>query len=103
MHKYRPEIDGLRAVAVIAVLLFHAQLGLPGGYVGVDVFFVISGFLITALILKAIRSGEFRSLDFWERRVRRIAPAMVVTVLAIVVAAWFIYLPNDYQIGRAHV
>lgn len=104
MHKYRPEIDGLRAVAVIAVLLFHAQLGLPGGYVGVDVFFVISGFLITALILKAIRSGEFRSLDFWERRVRRIAPAMVVTVLAIVVAAWFIYLPNDYQrVGNAVV
>ena len=68
---YRTEIDGLRAVAVLAVVLFHARLGCPGGYVGVDVFFVISGFLITSLILRDLDSSKFRLIDFWERRVRR--------------------------------
>ena len=58
--KYRPDIDGLRAVAVMMVLVFHAGLGLPGGYVGVDVFFVISGFLITGLILKKQTNGNFQ-------------------------------------------
>ena len=75
---YRTEIDGLRAVAVLAVVLFHARLGCPGGFVGVDVFFVISGFLITSLILRDLDSSKFQLVDFWERRVRRIAPALTV-------------------------
>ncbi|HEX2100574.1 MAG TPA: acyltransferase, partial [Candidatus Synoicihabitans sp.] len=76
---YRPEIDGLRALAVIPVVLFHAKLGFSGGYVGVDIFFVISGYLITSLILADLDRGTFRFGDFWERRVRRILPASLAT------------------------
>lgn len=102
--KYRPDIDGLRAFAVIAVVLFHANLGCPGGYVGVDIFFVISGFLITSIIVPQIVNSEFSLLDFWERRIRRIAPALTVTVLAVIVAAWGLYLPGDFdRVGRAVV
>jgi peptidoglycan/LPS O-acetylase OafA/YrhL len=64
---YRADIDGLRAVAVVAVVLFHAGLGFGGGYAGVDIFFVISGFLITGLILKDLRAGTFSITHFWER------------------------------------
>ncbi len=93
---YRKDIDGLRAIAVVAVVLFHADLGCSGGFVGVDVFFVISGFLITSLILKEIREGRFGLVAFWERRVRRIAPALAVMVIATTVAGWFLYFPEDY-------
>lgn len=93
---YRPEIDGLRAVAVLAVVLFHAGLGVPGGFVGVDVFFVISGFLITSLILRDLHAGKFSLVHFWERRARRILPAAVVMVMAALVAGWFLLLPSDY-------
>ena len=78
--RYRPDIDGLRGIAVLGVVLFHAGLGVPGGYVGVDVFFVISGFLITSLILNDLRQGTFSMVKFWERRVRRIFPALAVMV-----------------------
>ncbi len=94
--QYRPDIDGLRAVAVLAVLFCHADLGLPGGYVGVDVFFVISGYLITGLILKDLRLQRFSMLDFWERRVRRILPALAATLIATLAAAWFLLLPDDF-------
>jgi len=93
--QYRPDIDGLRAVAVLAVVFCHAGLSFPGGYVGVDVFFVISGYLITGLILKDLRLQRFSMLDFWERRVRRILPALAVTLIATLVAAWFLMLPDD--------
>ena len=102
--KYRPEIDGLRAVAVLAVVLFHARLDCPGGFVGVDVFFVISGFLITSLILRDLESSKFSLINFWERRVRRIAPALTVWVAITLVAGWFLSLPGDYQrLGQATV
>jgi peptidoglycan/LPS O-acetylase OafA/YrhL len=94
--RYRPEIDGLRAIAVMAVVLFHAGLGVTGGFIGVDVFFVISGFLITSLILKDLEAGKFSFTNFWERRARRIIPAAVVLVLAVLVAGWFLLLPSDY-------
>ena len=95
--KYRPDIDGLRAVAVGAVLLFHAKLGLPGGFVGVDVFFVISGYLITTLLLKDYGSSKgVQLLDFWERRVRRIFPAFLVVLLVTVAIGWFMLLPSAY-------
>src|SRR6202021_2501960 len=79
--KYRAYIDGLRAIAVLVVVFFHANLGITGGYVGVDIFFVISGYLITGLILKDLNKDQFQMVDFWERRVRRIMPALAVVVL----------------------
>lgn len=94
--KYRPEIDGLRAIAVLAVVLFHAGLGVSGGFVGVDVFFVISGFLITSLIIKDLEAEKFTFFDFWERRARRILPAGLFLVLVVLFAGWFILLPFDF-------
>lgn len=96
--RYRAEIDGLRAIAVLSVLIFHSELGFGGGgYLGVDIFFVISGFLITSLLLKDIGSGQFHILAFWERRVRRILPALVVVMAASLVAGWFLLMPNDFK------
>ena len=82
---YRPDIDGLRALSVIIVVLFHAGLGMTGGFVGVDVFFVISGYLITSLILKQQAAGRFDLVEFFARRVRRIIPAVCVMTLATLV------------------
>lgn len=102
--RYRPDIDGLRAIAVLAVVLFHAGLGFPGGYVGVDVFFVISGFLITSLIIKDLEQGKFSLVSFWERRMRRIWPPLVVVVAATLAAGWFLLLPDDYaELGRSSI
>lgn len=95
--KYRAEIDGLRALAVVPVILFHTgfeQFG--GGFVGVDVFFVISGYLITTLILADLRTGRFSLLDFYERRARRILPALLVVVLACIPFARMWLVPEDY-------
>jgi len=94
---YRPEIDGLRAIAVLAVVFYHAGLGCPGGYVGVDVFFVISGFLITSLILRDFKNGSFSLVEFWERRARRILPAISVCVAVTLLAGWFLLLPADLE------
>ena len=95
---YRPEIDGLRAVAVMSVLLFHAFPGwLPGGFVGVDVFFVISGYLITKIIYKEIRTGRFSVLRFYSRRARRIFPALIVVILACLIAGWYLLLPTEFR------
>ena len=94
--KYRPEIDGLRAVAVVMVLLFHADLGFAGGFVGVDVFFVISGFLITGLILKRQKENNFRLSDFWGRRIRRILPATIATSALTLFVGGFLLFPEDY-------
>ena len=95
-HKYRPDIDGLRAIAVLAVVFYHAgvkQLG--GGYVGVDVFFVISGYLITQFIDQRILAGRFSILEFYERRVRRILPALLFLLIVASLAAFFVLLPQD--------
>jgi peptidoglycan/LPS O-acetylase OafA/YrhL len=95
---YRPDVDGLRAIAVLSVLLFHFEIGpLTGGFVGVDVFFVISGYLITAIILREIESGQFSLLGFYDRRVRRILPALVAVVVASLIAGYFLLLPGDYR------
>jgi len=86
--KYRPEIDGLRTVAVVPVVLFHAGLpGFAGGYAGVDIFFVISGFLITTLLMEDLRHDRFSILRFYERRARRILPALILVVAAATLAA----------------
>jgi peptidoglycan/LPS O-acetylase OafA/YrhL len=102
--KYRPEVDGLRAIAVMAVVLFHARLGVSGGYIGVDVFFVISGYLITSLIIKDLEAGTFSFWKFWERRIRRILPALTVMILSVLALGWFLLLPNDYaNLGKSTV
>lgn len=94
---YRPDIDGLRAIAVLGVLWYHIDPAvLGGGFVGVDVFFVISGFLITSLIIKDLETGKFSIARFYERRIRRILPALFCMIAACCVAAWFILLPEDY-------
>ena len=100
---YRADIDGLRAVSVIAVVLYHAGLPLfGGGYVGVDVFFVISGFLITSLILHEQDSGTFSLTGFYHRRIRRILPALFAMMSACAVAGWFLLAPGDYmRLGRS--
>ncbi|MDD5349592.1 MAG: acyltransferase family protein [Chthoniobacteraceae bacterium] len=101
---YRPEIDGLRALAVLPVILYHAKLGFPGGYTGVDVFFTISGFLITSLILKDIESGKFSLAGFWERRIRRIFPALITMVLLSLLAGAFFLLPSDFlNLGKSAI
>ena len=82
MTNYRPEIDGLRTVAVLAVILFHLNSNyLIGGYYGVDVFFVISGYLITGILTKSIENGNFKMSDFWLRRVKRIIPLLLVVII----------------------
>ena len=94
--RYRADIDGLRAVAVGLVLLYHAGLGFSGGFIGVDVFFTISGFLITGLVLKQQAAGTFSLRDLWLSRIRRIVPAVSVMVFAtLLVGAWALY-PKDY-------
>jgi peptidoglycan/LPS O-acetylase OafA/YrhL len=95
---YRPDIDGLRAVAVLSVILYHAGVpGWGGGFVGVDVFFVISGYLITRIIAQERALGQFSVLKFYERRARRILPALFVMMAASCVAAWFLLVPEDMQ------
>jgi peptidoglycan/LPS O-acetylase OafA/YrhL len=96
--RYRPEIDGLRALAVVPVILFHA--GYPwvsGGYVGVDVFFVISGYLITKLIYEEIRTDTFSIARFYERRIRRILPALMLVCAACIPFAWAWLLPKEFK------
>ena len=101
---YRPDIDGLRAVAVLAVLVFHAfPRILPGGFIGVDVFFVISGFLITGIILDDLERGDFSFITFYARRVRRIFPALAVVLTATLVAGWTLLYPGDYMHLARHV
>lgn len=90
MIKYRPEIDGLRAVAVIPVILFHLGFEwINGGYYGVDVFFVISGFLITSIILKELNKGVFSMLNFWKRRIRRILPLLLTVIITVLAFSFF--------------
>lgn len=101
--KYRREIDGLRAVAVLPVILFHAGFTVfSGGFVGVDVFFVISGFLITTILLGELESGTYSIARFYERRARRILPALFLVLAASAIAAWAIMLPSQLEdFGRA--
>jgi peptidoglycan/LPS O-acetylase OafA/YrhL len=98
---YRPDIDGLRAVAVLSVLFFHAT-GVSGGYVGVDVFFVISGFLITGIVERGVRARRFRAADFYERRVRRLFPAFFLAIGSTLVVATIVLMPHDLaDFGRS--
>lgn len=94
---YRPDLDGLRAIAVAGVILFHFGFeALSGGFVGVDVFFVISGFLITRLVASELSAGTFTFRSFYARRIRRIFPALAVMIITTLVAGYFFMLPRDY-------
>lgn len=95
--RYRPDIDGLRAVAVLAVIMFHGNLGMSGGFVGVDVFFVISGFLITSIILREVSEGRFSFWNFYKRRALRILPALFAMISGCFIVGWFILPPSDYE------
>ncbi len=99
--KYRPELDGLRAVAIVPVILFHMNFSwIPGGFLGVDVFFVISGFLITSIIVKDFEQGTFSLPRFWSRRVRRILPALLTMILITsLVSAVFCFRPDTTNYG----
>ncbi|HEY6456412.1 MAG TPA: acyltransferase family protein [Steroidobacteraceae bacterium] len=101
---YRPDIDGLRAIAVLAVLLYHAfPACLPGGFVGVDIFFVISGFLISGIIFDGLEKGTFSFVEFYSRRIRRIFPALALVCAACLIFGWFALLPDEYRQLGTHV
>jgi peptidoglycan/LPS O-acetylase OafA/YrhL len=101
-HKYRADIDGLRAIAVLAVVGFHVfPEWLQGGFVGVDIFFVISGFLISRILYDGFLKGDFSFLDFYARRVRRIFPALIFVLIACFIFGWFYLLADEYkQLGK---
>ncbi|MGX8009834.1 acyltransferase family protein [Mesorhizobium sp. ORM8.1] len=99
---YRADISGLRAVAVVPVVLYHAGFSaVSGGFVGVDIFFVISGFLITSDIIERTDRGEFSLLDFYHRRVGRIFPALFAMLAACFAMGWFVLPPGEF-IGLAN-
>lgn len=100
--KYRPDIDGLRAVAVIAVIVFHAfPIGIKGGFIGVDIFFVISGYLISTVIFENLDAGTFGFAEFYGRRIRRIFPSLIVVLIACFAVGWFVLFEDEYkQLGK---
>jgi peptidoglycan/LPS O-acetylase OafA/YrhL len=95
--KYRADIDGLRAIAILSVVVFHAFPSvLTGGFVGVDIFFVISGFLITSILVNSLERDKFTFFDFYCRRIKRIFPALLIVLLSILLYGWFFLLGDDY-------
>src|SRR5579864_5874250 len=101
---YRHDIDGLRGLAVLSVIFFHAGFSwFRGGFIGVDVFFVISGYLITSIIQKEIDESHFTLANFYERRVRRIMPALFVTIVGTWIVALLLYMPPEFKSYSASV
>lgn len=102
--QYRPEVDGLRTIAVIPVILFHINHDwVSGGYVGVDVFFAISGFLITSILLKEVNENRFSITDFYERRIRRLLPLAIVVYIAVIAFFMFIFPPEQFRLTASSV
>ena len=101
---YRPDIDGLRAFAVLSVVAYHAfPETVKGGFIGVDVFFVISGYLIGGIILRDLERGSFSFWNFYSRRIRRIFPALIVVLAGALSFGWFALLPDEYKALGKHV
>jgi len=95
---YRPDIDGLRAVSILSVVAFHAfPTRWMGGFIGVDVFFVISGYLISLILLREQTTHGIQFTHFYKRRIIRIFPALLLVLLTCLIAGWFILLANEYQ------
>ncbi len=102
--KYRPDIDGLRAVAVLAVVAFHAfPSSLKGGFIGVDVFFVISGYLISTIIFESLDRGAFSFREFYARRIKRIFPALILILVACFTFGWFALLADEFKQLQKHI
>jgi peptidoglycan/LPS O-acetylase OafA/YrhL len=101
-NSYRPEIDGLRAFAILSVVIYHYFPNyLKGGFIGVDIFFVISGFLITGHIFKKLENGQFSFSHFFSRRIRRIFPALILVMICSLIFGWFVLLADEYnQLGK---
>ncbi len=101
---YRPDIDGLRGLAILLVVIFHAFPNLiPGGFIGVDIFFVISGYLITNIILKQYNENNFSFISFYARRARRILPALIFVLISIWALGWLVLLANEFQALGKHI
>jgi peptidoglycan/LPS O-acetylase OafA/YrhL len=102
---YRGDIDGLRTIAVLLVVFFHGfpSLGMGGGFVGVDVFFVISGFLISGIIFQDLEDGSFTFTQFYERRIRRIFPALSIVLSAALLLGWMFLIPDEFSRLGTHV
>jgi peptidoglycan/LPS O-acetylase OafA/YrhL len=101
---YRPDIDGLRAFSILCVLIFHYfPAKLPGGFIGVDIFFVISGYLISGIIFKSLSTGAFSFFTFYARRVRRIFPALIVVLIATLLSGWLFLFPFEWRQLGEHV
>ena len=95
---YRPDIDGLRAIAIVSVVIFHTfPTQLPGGFVGVDVFFVISGYLISTIIFRSLEKESFSFLDFYARRIRRIFPALAFLLLGVILLGSLFLTPEEFK------
>ena len=100
-NNYYPEIDGLRTIAVLSVIIYHANINMlgisifPGGFVGVDIFFVISGYLITKIILDQISKGNFSYTNFYDRRIRRLFPVFLTVVIITIPFSWLFLLPDQ--------
>ncbi len=101
---YRPEIDGLRALAILVVVGFHAfPTVVPSGFVGVDVFFVISGYMISTIILNELDRGDFSFVNFYLRRIRRIFPALILVLIAVYVAGWLTLFTEEFRVLGEHI
>lgn len=100
--KYRPDIDGLRAIAVLSVVGFHA-FGIRGGFIGVDVFFVISGFLISTIIFENMEKDSFSFIEFYGRRIRRIFPSLLLVLMVCLLFGWFVLFADEYQQLGKHI
>ena len=102
--QYRPDIDGLRGIAVLAVVGFHAEAGLlEAGFIGVDVFFVISGYLIAGIVFRALERGTFSLTDFYVRRINRIFPALLVVLVATIAIGWITLFSRELATVGTHV
>lgn len=100
--KYRPDIDGLRAIAVLSVIGFHA-FGVMGGFSGVDIFFVISGFLISTIIFESLEKSSFSFIEFYQRRIRRIFPSLLLVLVTCLIIGWLTFFADEYQELGKHV
>ena len=101
LNNYRPDVDGLRGIAVLAVIAFHAFPDfVTGGFIGVDIFFVISGFLISSILFRSLEKNRFSYPDFYARRIRRIFPALILVLIPCILFGWILPPTEFQQIGK---